>query len=433
MACTTDQIGKENIKVTFVKSNKGQLLLSLNGYLYKCNKGKENKKYCGGIEAHDHEPNPDMIAARIVRNKIKERAVQENLPLSMIYEQEVSNSSTNSTTTAILPTCQEFGPTLGKVRAKVMPVLPQDCLFDIPDQFKTTLDGNRFLLMDDSIIRRERILVFSSDYQLDMLFSSPIVYMDGTFSKSPKHFKQIYILHAILYDICLPCVFCLLVNKKGVTYRHIFSELKEIAIKRNKIFAPQIIMSDFETGVLPVIKSEAIFRQIQLLGMQRDYVSNENFRILCRKIMALALMPKEQVLTGFQEIEAAAEELNDNQMDNLLAYFEHNWLSNIDLWNVFRCDTRTNNTCEGYHNRMNSRIYRNHPDIWLFIKFLQNEEKRVRCISIQWSAGASRKNNPRTTSVQHRLNSLYKRYDDNQMNSSELLQGLAYVIAKKNK
>ena len=63
--------------------------------------------------------------------------------------------------------------------------------------------------------------------------------------------------------------------------------------------------------------------------------------------MALALMPKDQVLTGFQETEAAAEQLYENQMDNLLAYFEHNWLSNIDLWNVYRCDTRTNNTCEG--------------------------------------------------------------------------------------
>ena len=130
MASTLDQIEKENIKVTFVKSNKGQLLLSLNGYLYKCNKGKGNKKYwyctykdcnksvhtnsndvyiSGGTEAHDHEPNPDMISARIVRNKIKERVVQENLPLSLIYEQEVSNSSINSTTTAILPTCQELG------------------------------------------------------------------------------------------------------------------------------------------------------------------------------------------------------------------------------------------------------------------------------------------------------------------------------------
>jgi len=82
---------------------------------------------------------------------------------------------------------------------------------------------------------------------------------------------------------------------------------------------------------------------------------------------------------------------------------------------------------------MNSRIYRNHPDIWLLIKFLQNEEKRVQYMSIQWSAGASRKKNPRTISIQHRINNLYSRYNNNQINASQLLQGLANVVAKKHK
>ncbi|CAF4171245.1 unnamed protein product [Rotaria sordida] len=383
MTTTIDVSGKENINLTFTKSNKGQLLLVLNGYLYKCNKKTANKKYwictykeckksihtnpndvyvCGGTDPHDHEPNPDMIAARNIRNKIKERALQEIIPISMIYEQELSNSSINSTTIAILPTCQELGPIVTKVRAKVVPLLPQSYLFDISDKFKETLDGNRFLLMDELIARRERILVSSSDHQLDLLFSSPIVYMDGTFSKSPAHFKQIYIIHAILFDICLPCAFCLLINKKAITYRHIFTELKQMATQRNKIFAPQVFMTDFETGVSPVIKSEfpsahhyacffhftqAIFRQIQLRGMQCDYVSNEDFRILCRKLMALALMPRDQVFIGFEEIRAAADRLDGSQMENLLTYFEDNWLCNIDLWNVSRCDTRTINVCEG--------------------------------------------------------------------------------------
>jgi hypothetical protein len=131
------------------------------------------------------------------------------------------------------------------------PLLPHSCLFDIPDDYKTTIDGKRFLLADETVVRRERILMYSSDHQLDVLFNSPIIYMDGTFSKSPAHFSQIYIIHAILFDICkqrnsyfktnlfilgLPCVFCLLVNKKAVTYRHIFSELKQIAKDRGKVF-----------------------------------------------------------------------------------------------------------------------------------------------------------------------------------------------------
>ncbi|CAF1113616.1 unnamed protein product [Rotaria sordida] len=406
MACTTDQIGKENIKVTFVKSNKGQLLLSLNGYLYKCNKGKENKKYCGGIEAHDHEPNPDMIAARIVRNKIKERAVQENLPLSMIYEQEVSNSSINSTTTAILPTCQEFGPTLGKVRAKVMPVLPQDCLFDIPDQFKTTLDGNRFLLMDDSIIRREQCkksvhtdandiyfcggtephdhepnpdmiaarnvrnkikeralqemtpisMIYEQEISNSSINSTTIAILPTCQELGPTvtkvRAKAVPLLpQSFLFDI--PDEF------KTTLAGQRFLLMDDSIARCERIL---VIMTDFETGILPVIKSEfpsaqhhacffhftqSVFRQIQRFGMQCDYVSKEDFRILCRKLMALALMPPDQVVLGFEEVRAAAGQLDGGQMEILLTYFENNWLSNIDLWNVSRCETRTNNVCEG--------------------------------------------------------------------------------------
>ncbi len=85
------------------------------------------------------------------------------------------------------------GPSVAKARRKVVPLLPQTCVFDISDDYKTTIDGNRFLLADEILVRRERLLMFSSDRQLDLLFHSPVVYMDGTFSKSPPHFKQIYI------------------------------------------------------------------------------------------------------------------------------------------------------------------------------------------------------------------------------------------------
>ena len=76
--------------------------------------------------------------------------------------------------------------------------------------------------------------------------------MDGTFSKSPSHFSQVYIIHAVNHDTCKiaeilvhndfsfclggPCLFALMVNKKAVTYRQMFSELKYLAAERGKVF-----------------------------------------------------------------------------------------------------------------------------------------------------------------------------------------------------
>src|SRR4051812_35753937 len=111
MATTTKHFDKENVNITFIKSNKGQPLLVLNNYVYKCNKKTGKKKYwtcinvgcqlnihtdindvyiSGGIDQHSHEPNPDMVTVRQVRDQIKERAVNEVIPISLIYEQEIS-------------------------------------------------------------------------------------------------------------------------------------------------------------------------------------------------------------------------------------------------------------------------------------------------------------------------------------------------------
>ncbi|CAF4570217.1 unnamed protein product [Rotaria magnacalcarata] len=99
--------------------------------------------------------------------------------------------------------------------------------------------------------------------------------------------------------------------------------------------------------------------------------------------MALPLMPRDKILSGLDEIREAADLLPGLPMIRLLEYFDKNWMLDIDLWNVYGFDSRTNNICEGYHNRMNSRIYRNHPNIWHFIDFMKAEEKRVQNIVLQ--------------------------------------------------
>lgn len=67
----------------------------------------------------------------------------------------------------------------------------------------------------------------------------------------------------------------------------------------------------------------------------------------------------------------------------------------------------------------------------MFIKFLQNEEKRGQSVAIQWFAGAAKQKNPRTISMQRRLNTLYERYRTNEINCSGLLEGLANTIGRK--
>ena len=58
-------------------------------------------------------------------------------------------------------------------------------------------------------------------------------------------------------------------------------------------------------------------------------------------------MPRQKVLSSFDEIQDEAFKLPAPPMNALLEYFEDSWMNDIDLWNVAESDARTNNQCEG--------------------------------------------------------------------------------------
>ncbi|CAF1254519.1 unnamed protein product [Rotaria sordida] len=365
---------------------------------------------------HGHSPNPEFIEVKKTREQIKQRVINEQTPIGKIYDEEMSKTVMNSVAIAIFPTINEIYHSAAKNRRKVIPPILDSFTFDIPEEFKSTIENKRFLFFDECRIRRERLLLFASDVQLDLLFNSSTIYMDGTYKKAPDHFTQIYIIHVVHFDICVPCVFGLLLNKKASTYKVIFNELKNAALQKGSVFSPKVIMTDFEPGAISAVKDEMI---------------DDTLRALCRKLMALPLMPHDKIVYGFDEIREAADYLPGKPMIQLLQYFDNNWMSDINLWNVFGLDSRTNNVCEGYHNRMNSRIYRHHPNIWDLINFMKAEEKRVQNIKLQWSSGASKPKNKRTTALQNRINMLYDRYRDYLITASDLLNGLSLFVAKK--
>jgi hypothetical protein len=74
---------------------------------------------------------------------------------------------------------------------------------------------------------------------------------------------------------------------------------------------------------------------------------DDTLRTLCRKIMALPLMPRDKIACGFDEIREVAADLPGLPMMQLLKYFENHWMPDIDLWHVLHFDSKTNNVCEG--------------------------------------------------------------------------------------
>ncbi len=178
------------------------------------------------------------------------------------------------------------GHNLVHQRRKITPLIPDSSSFSIPECYSKDFNNKDRLLLYDSDdqkfqskqlgdIRSEgRILIWSSDIQLNVLFDSQKLHMDGTFSTAPPQFDQVFIIQAFLHGSCrlnsfhyfliynafietgVPVLHALLSNRKTSTYIHLFNVLFDEAKRLNKKFVPQTIMTDFEPGLTKAISVE---------------------------------------------------------------------------------------------------------------------------------------------------------------------------------
>ena len=92
--------------------------------------------------------------------------------------------------------------------------------------------------------------------------------------------------------------------------------------------------------------NQAIHRKITDLGLAVDYNNDGNIRGYCRQLMALSLMPIDEVANQFQRLQA----ILPTKLNGLLSYFKNQWLFGVvplKMWNFHDVTHRTNNISEG--------------------------------------------------------------------------------------
>ncbi|CAF5140352.1 unnamed protein product, partial [Rotaria magnacalcarata] len=126
------------------------------------------------------------------------------------------------------------------------------------------------------------------------------------------------------------------------------------------------------------------------LGLVNDYLRNETVRDQCRQLMALSLIPIDEVKSQFQRLKS----IMSASLDDLFVYFKIPWVAGvvpIKMWSFHNVDHRTNNTSEGentivlnlnnsyslpsiyiqaYNLRFATRLSRKHPNISSFIQLI---------------------------------------------------------------
>ena len=198
-------------------------------------------RFSGSAGEHCHLPNPAETEVRALRESMRKRAETELVPLQQIAEDEVRKKLLSGEALAVLPnitnlgtlsrfqftskTCSLsvmifLGHSLGYKRRKLIPLIPQSSSFSLPDVYKTDyLNVNRLLLHDNEDPQFQtaelnvlgvvgRLLIWSTDVQLNLLFDTDQLHMDGTFCTAPPHFEQVFIIQAIRHGTCKLCRLC---------------------------------------------------------------------------------------------------------------------------------------------------------------------------------------------------------------------------------
>jgi hypothetical protein len=85
-----------------------------------------------------------------------------------------------------------------------------------------TVDGQQFFLDDSGKDDEDRVMVFATQENLQMLRRYPEWFIDGTFEICPKLFKQLFTFQIVVNGFNLPLIYALLPNKQTETYKKLF-------------------------------------------------------------------------------------------------------------------------------------------------------------------------------------------------------------------
>ena len=115
---------------------------------------------------------------------------------------------------------------------------------------------------------------------MKFLKESKHILADGTFKSAPRPFTQVYVLHGTGDTFVIPVVWAFLGSKTEKNYTKFFQILKEKIAEKFGFFVPEFILTDFETAIIPTIKTIFPYRLIWDAGSISASVYSGKFKNL---------------------------------------------------------------------------------------------------------------------------------------------------------
>ncbi|CAD5126475.1 DgyrCDS14598 [Dimorphilus gyrociliatus] len=311
--------------------------------------------------------------------------------------------------------------------------------------------GRNFLLnntfIPDDFLRKdifengERIIIFSTLKQLNLLSVSKIWYVDGTFSIVKQPFKQLFSIHSFLKKEGalkqVPLLFAFMTSKKKKAYNILFRvrTLNELLEYKT----PKKIVLDYERAVWKAALdnwesvtltgclfhwNQAVYRKIQELGYSSDFKKKRGQWFEMRQLMALPFLPFHIIPIEFGRIKDYLQSVK--KLGDLIKYFERNWMMDRiwspKQWSIYKNAIRTNNDVEGFHNRLNGNLRAN-SSFYLVVDELKREADLIPAYQRMLSERKILRYQRRQyKNMQNEIFKIWEKFEAHQMTSSQVLE-----------
>ena len=193
---------------------------------------------------------------------------------------------------------------------------------------------------EDIRINERRHLVFSTADQLRLLGKSKRWYVDATSKVVKAPFTQLFSIHSFIRHgdsmKQVPLAYVLMSGKRKEDYVAVLEAIKSLT----SVVVPEVVM-DFEVAMWQAVRAvfeeaqikgcvfhwvQAIWRRVQLLGLQEPYNKDEGTHSFIRMLMALPFIPPEHVMRALLQI-SASNTTSDTRLGDMCAYIHDTWIS----------------------------------------------------------------------------------------------------------
>ena len=178
----------------------------------------------------------------------------------------------------------------------------------------TTLDNDTEFLVHDSGPGSNRVILFSTETNMELLSRCSTIFSDGTFSTAPTNlFSKLYTVHGKISagdeKVVVTLVYAFFPNKLQRTYERVMEVI------RDKVdLNPRTWIIDFEKGAVNAIEKyrpnvtigcyfhlqQSVYKKVVELGCKSSYENDKQFAHSIKCISALAFLPVDEVEEGYE-------------------------------------------------------------------------------------------------------------------------------------